>query len=434
MVLCVTGSIAAYKAVPLLRTLVDDGAQVSVVMTPSATQFVSPLTFEVLSGRPVLQRLFAGDQPMPHLRATKDADLVLVAPATANSLAKCALGLADDLLGTLFVSARCPVVMAPAMDVEMWGHPAVAAHTRTLREHGVVVLEPEEGSLASGLTGKGRLPAEHVILDAVRSRLALQRDWSGQRVLVSAGPTREPIDAVRFITNASSGKMGYAMAKAAAQRGAEVVLVSGPTALPAPPNVTCVPVLTAEEMHQELEARFAWATVLVMTAAVGDFRPRRPSSEKIKKHEWTGEPLELERTPDILQALSRKRTHHVLVGFAAESGSLLDNGRKKLHQKDLDLLVVNRITGPQSAFGNETNEVILLPRHGTPIEVERLPKRVLADRILDTIREQCISASSKTEAPWMAGFGGLSDLSDENRRILTVIEQEFETLSPEDLR
>lgn len=400
IVLCVTGSIAAYKAVSLLRTLVEDGAQVSVVMTPSATQFVSPLTFEVLSGRPVLQRLFAGDQPMPHLRAMEDADLVLVAPATANSLAKCALGLADDLLGTVFVSARCPIVMAPAMDVEMWDHPAVAAHARTLRGRGVVVLEPEEGPLASGLTGKGRLPAEHVILDAVRSGLARLRDWSGQRVLVSAGPTREPIDAVRFITNASSGKMGYAMAEAAAQRGAEVVLVSGPTALPCPPNVTRVSVLTAEEMHQELEARFAWATVLVMTAAVGDFRPRRPSSEKIKKHEWTGEPLELERTPDILQALSQKRTHHVLVGFAAESGSLLDNGRKKLHQKDLDLLVVNRITGPQSAFGNETNEVILLPRHGTPIEVERLPKRVLADRILDTIREQCVSApSSRSEQP-----------------------------------
>ncbi len=394
IVLCVTGSIAAYKAVSLLRTLVEDGAEVSVVMTPSATQFVAPLTFEVLSGRPVLQRLFADDQPMPHLKVTEDADLILVAPATANCLAKCALGLADDLLGTLFVAARCPIVMAPAMDVEMWDHPAVAAHARTLRERGIVVLEPEEGPLASGLVGKGRLPAERVILDAVRSRLAAQRDWAGQRVLVSAGPTREPIDAVRFITNASSGKMGYAMAEAAAQRGAEVLLVSGPTALPCPPNVTRVSVMTAEEMYQELEARFSWATVLVMTAAVGDFRPRKPSSEKVKKHEWNGEPLELERTPDILQALSRKRTHHVLVGFAAESEDLLANGHKKLHQKDLDLLVVNGITGPQSAFGNETNEVILLPRHGTPIEVERLPKRLLADRILDTVQEQCIGSPS----------------------------------------
>ena len=400
IVLCVTGSIAAYKAVSLLRTLVEDGAEVSVVMTSSATQFVAPLTFEVLSGRPVLQRLFADTHPMPHLKVTEDADLVLVAPATANCLAKCALGLADDLLGTLFVAARCPIVMAPAMDVEMWDHPAVAAHTRTLRERGVVVLEPEEGPLASGLLGKGRLPAEPVILDAVCARLAALRDWAGQRVLVSAGPTREPIDAVRFITNASSGKMGYAMAEAAAHRGAEVLLVSGPTALPCPPNVTRVSVTTAEEMYQELDARFSWATVLVMTAAVGDFRPRNPSSAKVKKHQWDGEPLELERTPDILQALSRKRTHHVLVGFAAESEDLLTNGRKKLHQKDLDLLVVNRITGPQSAFGNETNEVILLPRHGTPIEVERLPKRLLADRILDTVQEQCIGPpSSRSQQP-----------------------------------
>ncbi len=400
IVLCVTGSIAAYKAVSLLRSLVEDGAEVSVVMTPSATQFVAPLTFEVLSGRPVLQRLFADTHPMPHLKVTEDAALILVAPATANCLAKCALGLADDLLGTVFVAARCPIVMAPAMDVEMWDHPAVAAHTRTLRERGIMVLEPEEGPLASGLLGKGRLPAEHAILEAVRARLAVQRDWAGQRVLVSAGPTREPIDAVRFITNASSGKMGYAMADAAAQRGAEVLLVSGPTTLPCPPNVMRVSVTTAEEMYQELEARFSWATVLVMTAAVGDFRPRNPSSEKVKKHQWDGEPLELERTPDILQALSRKRTHHVFVGFAAESEDLLANGRKKLRQKDLDLLVVNGITGPQSAFGNETNEVILLPRHGTPIEVERLPKRLLADRILDTVQEQCIgSPSSRSQQP-----------------------------------
>ena len=460
IVLCVTGSIAAYKALSLLRTLVEEGAEVSVVMTSSATQFVTPLTFEVLSGRPVLQRLFDDSRPLPHLKATEEANLILVAPATANCLAKCALGLADDLLSTLFVAARCPIVMAPAMDGEMWDHPALAAHVRTLRERGIVVLEPEEGPLASGLIGKGRLPAEDVILDAVHSRLARishqppatgagplavpgrtpashfdivstmpsascspcapaqrrldalatepgeksglarQLDWSGQRVLVSAGPTREPIDAVRFLTNASSGKMGYAMAEAAAQRGAEVTLVSGPTALPPPPNVTCVPVITAAEMHHELDARFAWATVLVMTAAVGDFRPRHPLSAKAKKHAWTGEPLELERTPDILQSLSRKRTSQVLVGFAAESEDLLANGRTKLHQKNLDLLVVNSIAGPHSAFGNETNEVILLPRHGTPVAIERLPKRVLADRILDTVLKQCTSSPpSRAEQP-----------------------------------
>ncbi len=390
IILCVTGSVAAYKAVSLLRTLTREGAEVSVVMTPSSTKFVAPLTFETLSGRPVRQQLFTDAEPMPHLRATEEADLVLVAPATANCLAKCALGLADDLLSTLLLAARCPIVMAPAMDGDMWDHPTVMSHVRTMRDRGVVVLEPEEGSLASGLVGTGRLPAEHMIVEAVITCLARRRDWAGQRILVSAGPTREPIDAVRFLTNASSGKMGYAVAEAAAQRGADVVLVSGPTALASPPNVTTISVLTADEMYRALEARFSWATVLVMTAAVGDFRPRQPSLAKMKKHEWDGAPLDIERTPDILASLSRKRTHQVLVGFAAESEDLLANGRKKLRQKDLDLIVINRVTGPQSACGNDTNEAIFLPRHGPAIPVERLPKRIVADRLLDTVREQCV--------------------------------------------
>ncbi len=387
ILLGVTGSIAAYKAVSLLRALTGDGADVSVVMTSSATRFVAPLTFETLSGQPVCHHLSADAEPMPHLRATEEADLVLVAPATANCLTKCALGLADDLLSTLLLAARCPIVMAPAMDGDMWDHPALVSHVRTMRDRGVVVLEPEEGSLASGLVGKGRLPAERVVMEAVMACLALQRDWAGQRVLVSAGPTREPVDAVRFMTNASSGKMGYAVAEAAARRGAEVVLVSGPTALAPPPNVIFVSVLTADEMLHALDARFSWATVLVMTAAVGDFRPRHPSAAKIKKHEWNGAPLDLERTPDILESLSRKRTHQVLVGFAAESGDLLANGRNKLRQKDLDFIVINRATGAQSAFGSDTNEAIFLPRHGQAIQVERLPKRLLADRLLDTVRD-----------------------------------------------
>ena len=398
IVLGVTGSIAAYKAVSLLRTLAQEGADVSVVMTSAATQFVAPLTFETLSGRPVRQDLFAAEESMPHLQGTQEADLVLVAPATANCLTKCALGLADDLLSTLLLAARCPIVMAPAMDGDMWNHPALVAHVRTLRERGVVVLDPEEGPLASGLVGTGRLPAERTIVDAVHARLSRQparavadgRDWTGQRVLVSAGPTREPIDAVRFMTNASSGKMGYAVAAAAAERGAEVVLVSGPTALPVPPNIRPISVLTAEDMHQALDARFAWATVLIMTAAVGDFRPRHPVPAKMKKHEWNGMPMDLERTPDILESLSRKRTHQALVGFAAESEDLLANGRKKLHQKDVDIIVVNRITGDQSAFGSDTNEATLLPRHGEPRHLGRLPKRILADCILDMVQEYCV--------------------------------------------
>ena len=398
IVLGVTGSIAAYKAVSLLRTLAQEGADVSVVMTSAATQFVGPLTFETLSGRPVRQDLLTAEESMPHLQGTQEADVVLVAPATANCLTKCALGLADDLLSTLLLAARCPIVMAPAMDGDMWNHPALVAHVRMLRERGVVVLEPEEGPLASGLVGTGRLPAERTIVDAVHARLSRQparaaadkRDWVGQRVLISAGPTREPIDAVRFMTNASSGKMGYAVAAAAAERGAEVVLVSGPTALPVPPNVRPISVLTAEDMHQALDDRFAWATVLIMTAAVGDFRPRHPVPAKIKKHEWNGMPVDLERTPDILESLSRKRTHQALVGFAAESEDLLANGRKKLHQKDLDVIVVNRITGDQSAFGSDTNEAIILSRHGEPRHLNRLPKRILADRILDMVQEYCV--------------------------------------------
>ena len=389
ILLCVTGSIATYKAVSLLRALMREGAKVSVVMTPSATRFVVPLTFETLSGQPVRQGLFAEAEPMPHLRATEEADLVLVAPATANCLAKCALGLADDLLSTLLLAARCPIVMAPAMDGDMWDHPALVSHVRTMRDRGVVVLDPEEGPLASGLVGKGRFPAERLALEAVTACLARRRDWAGQRVLVSAGPTREPIDAVRFITNASSGKMGYAVADAAARRGADVVLVSGPTALAPPPNVTSIAVVTADEMYHALDARFAWATVLVMTAAVGDFRPRQPSSAKMKKHEWDGAPLALERTPDILESLSRKRTHQTLVGFAAESEDLLANGRKKLQHKDLDLIVINRVTGEHSACGSDTNEAIFLPRHGDAIPVERLPKRRLADRLLDTVQTWC---------------------------------------------
>jgi len=385
IVLGVTGSIAAYKAVSLLRSLVEEGANVSVVMTSSATQFVAPLTFEVLSKQPVYQELFSDRAPMPHLTLTESADLVLVAPATANTLAKSALGLADDLLSTMILAARCPIVMGPAMDGDMWDHPSVVEHTRTLRQRGVTVLEPEEGGLASGLIGKGRLPSEEAILAAVDACLCRQQDWVGQRVLVSAGPTREPIDAVRFMTNASTGKMGYACAEAAAQRGAEVVLVSGPTFLTPPANVETISVITAENMQQVLQDRFSWATVLIMTAAVGDFRLRQITTQKIKKDEWTGEPLELERTPDILAGLSQQRTHQILVGFAAETDHHIENGKKKLQQKSLDLIAINHVSGPDSAFGNDTNELTLLTRTGEVQHLARMAKPLIAHHFLDAI-------------------------------------------------
>jgi phosphopantothenoylcysteine decarboxylase / phosphopantothenate---cysteine ligase len=385
IVLGVTGSIAAYKAVSLLRTLVGEGAEVSVVMTSAAKQFVTPLTFEVLSKRPVYADLFSESEAMPHLRLTELADLVLIAPATANTLAKSALGLADDLLSTMILAARCPMVLAPAMDGEMWDHPSVMDHTQTLRLRGVTVMDPEDGPLASGFVGKGRFPSEEAILETVDVCLSRVQDWTGQRVLVSAGPTREPIDAVRFITNGSTGKMGYALAQAAAQRGAQVVLVSGPTNLLPPAHCETISVVTAEDMQQVLEDKFSWATVLIMTAAVGDFRSRKVATQKLKKDEWDGKALDLERTPDILAGLSKLKTHQILVGFAAETDNHIENGKKKLQQKSLDLVAVNHVSGPDSAFGNDTNELTILTKAGEILHFDRMAKPLIAHQFLDTI-------------------------------------------------
>jgi phosphopantothenoylcysteine decarboxylase/phosphopantothenate--cysteine ligase len=399
IVLGVTGSIAAYKAVSLLRALVQEGADVHVVMTASSTKFVSSFTFEILSQHSVHQDLFSGQNPMSHLRLTESADLVLVAPSTAHTLAKGALGLADDLLSTMILAARCPLVFAPAMDGEMWEHPTVREHTQVLRSRGVTVMEPEEGPLASGLVGKGRFPAEEAIVNVVASILHSRKDLVGQRLLISAGPTREPIDPVRFITNGSSGKMGYALAEAAVHRGAEVVLVSGPTQLTSPSGVECVSVQTTQEMHEALTERFAWATMLCMTAAVGDFRPRQVSSGKIKKHDWDGGPLELERTPDILKELSGKREHQILVGFAAETQDLLGNAQKKLHHKNLDLVVVNQVGGEDSAFGNDSNQVTVISKSGEITPFERMPKRMVADHILDEAQKHLSSHDQDISYP-----------------------------------
>ncbi len=385
LVLGVSGSIAAYKAVGLLRRLVEEGADVSVVMTESATRFVSPLTFEVLSKHPVATDLFGARQEMLHLTLPERADAVVIAPATANQLAKCALGLADDLLSTLMLNVSCPLILAPAMDGDMWEHPAVKAHRDVLRRRGVTVLDPEEGPLASGRVGKGRLPDETAILSAIEQRLLPRRDWLGQRVLVSAGPTQEAIDPVRFISNRSSGKMGYAIAQAARERGADVTLVSGPTSLEAPPGVEFLPVLTAEEMEKALTSRFTWSTVLIMAAAVADFRPKRPAPQKIKKG---GEPvnrLDLEPTPDILEQLAKRRTGQILVGFAAETGPALSQAKAKRERKGLDLIVGNNVAAEGSGFGSETNEAILVDRTGRITKLGLLPKRVLADRILDAL-------------------------------------------------
>ncbi|MDP9132214.1 MAG: bifunctional phosphopantothenoylcysteine decarboxylase/phosphopantothenate--cysteine ligase CoaBC [Nitrospirota bacterium] len=397
LVLGVTGSIAAYKAVGLLRLLRHESAAVSVVMTAGACRFVTPLTFEVLSGAHVATELFEAHQEMMHLSLPEQADAVLIAPATANCLAKAALGLADDLLSTMLLTTQCPVIFAPAMDGDMWRHPAVMEHVATLRRRGAVIVEPEEGSLASGRVGEGRLAHEQTILTALQSAMHPRRDWAGRRILISAGPTQEAIDPVRFISNRSSGKMGYALAEAAQKRGADVLLVSGPTALQPPDGVELCPVTTAEEMRKAVLNRLAWSEAVIMAAAVADFRPARPSSRKLKKHSRPISNLKLEPTDDILRELAGRRTTQLLVGFAAETEDLLAHAQEKLQAKGVDLLVANDVTAAGSEFGSDTNHVILLNRGGHTEMLPLLSKRELADRILDRMLAlKIVPQSSKT--------------------------------------
>jgi len=404
IVLGVTGSIAAYKAVALLRTLRREGAVVDVVMTHSATKFVTPLTFEVLSGRPVSTDVFEAHQEMKHLSLPEQADAIVIAPATANCLARAALGLGDDLLSTMLLTAQCPLIVAPAMDGGMWTHPTVREHVGTLRARGIIVVNPEIGPLASGRTGQGRLAEEARILAAIQAALAPRRDWQGHRILVSAGPTQEPIDPVRFISNRSSGKMGYAIAEAAQARGAQVVLVTGPTALPVPRGVEVVSVVTAEEMLKALSARLAWSTTVIMAAAVADFRPTHPASQKIKKQRGTGQTLDLERTTDILASLSAQRTTQFMVGFAAETSNLIAHAKDKLTWKGLDLIVANDVTIEGAGFGSEQNTATLIDRQGVLTELPLMPKRAIADAILNRAQELLhTKQSSQAPKPFAGG-------------------------------
>lgn len=381
----VTGSIAAYKAVNLLRSLTRQGAAVSVVMTRAATKFVTPVTFEVLSGRPVTTDLFEAHQEMKHLSIPEEADVIVVAPATANFLAKAAIGLADDVLSTMLLTSRCPLIVAPAMDGDMWTHPTVQDHVRTLRSRGAIVLDPEEGPLASGMIAQGRLAAESRILDAIEHALLPLSDLKGQRILVSAGPTQEAIDPVRYISNRSSGKMGYALAEAARNRGADVILVSGPTALAPPAGVRIVPVTTAKDMAEAMSTHFNWASVVIMAAAVADFLPKNPASQKLKKGTAAVPPLELEQAPDILAMLSARRTSQILVGFAAETQQLIQHATGKLNAKGLDLIVANDVTQAGAGFGSDQNAATILSRTGMQLALSLRPKTQLAHDILSTI-------------------------------------------------
>lgn len=396
IILGVTGSIAAYKAVGLLRTLKREGAAVQVVMTHAATKFVAPLTFEVLSGCPVSLELFEAHHEMKHLSLPEEADLILVAPATANLLAKAASGLADDLLSTMLLTAQCPVLFAPAMDGGMWEHRAVAHNVQVLRDRGVIVLDPDEGSLASGRFGQGRLADELRIVEAIQTALAPRRDWQGHRILVSAGPTHEPIDPVRFISNRSSGKMGYALAEAARARGAQVTLVTGPTALPIPVGVETVRVETAEEMTKVLCARLAWSTVVIMAAAVADYRPAEVAAHKLKKQGRGNPMLRLEPTTDILATLSARRSNQLLIGFAAETRDVIAHATAKLSAKGLDLIVANDVTQEGAGFGSDQNAATVIDRHGRTSEFPLMAKRRLADYILDIARRLISTRGART--------------------------------------
>ena len=397
VILGVSGSIAAYKAAYLLRELSRLGAGVTVCLTEAAAHFVGPLTFRTLSGRPVLTDLFDPQSPqaVEHVALAERADAVVVAPATANLLAKAAHGLADDFLTTLLLAARGRVLMAPAMDGGMWHHPAVAANVALLRQRGIVVLEPGIGELASGLRGPGRLPEVEAIVDAVVALLSPIRDLAGERVLVTAGPTREPIDPVRYISNRSSGKMGYALATAALARGAEVTLVSGPTALPAPAGARIVAVQTAEEMREAVLRHADSATVVIKAAAVVDHRPKHPATSKIKgKGDYT---VELTANPDILAEVAARGTGAFIVGFAAETQNVAAYARAKLEGKGVDLLVANDVSQSGIGFDADDNEVLLIDRWGGERRISRMPKLAIADAILGHVL--ALRAAARAPAP-----------------------------------
>ncbi|WUH94733.1 bifunctional phosphopantothenoylcysteine decarboxylase/phosphopantothenate--cysteine ligase CoaBC [Streptomyces sp. NBC_00433] len=390
VVLGVGGGIAAYKACELLRRLSESGHDVTVVPTASALHFVGEATWSALSGNPVSTRVWDGVHEVPHVRIGQHADLVVVAPATADLLARAAHGLADDLLTNTLLTARCPVVFAPAMHTEMWEHPATQENVATLRRRGAVVIEPAVGRLTGVDTGKGRLPDPAEIFEVCRrvaARGTLPRDLAGRHVVVSAGGTREPLDPVRFLGNRSSGKQGYALARTAVARGARVTLVAANTALPDPAGADVVPVGTAAQLREAVLKAAGDADVVVMAAAVADFRPAAYATAKIKKKD--GEepaPIALTRNADILAELSadRPRTGQLVVGFAAETDDVLANGRAKLARKGCDLLVVNEV-GERRAFGSEDNEAVVLGADGSSTAVPFGPKEALADTVWDLV-------------------------------------------------
>jgi phosphopantothenoylcysteine decarboxylase / phosphopantothenate---cysteine ligase len=385
VVVGLSGGIACYKACEVVRLLTGAGGRVPVIMTAGARQFVTPLTLQTLSGQPVATDTFdlTQESEIGHIRLADAAECLLIAPATANVLAKLATGMADDLLTTVALATRARIVLAPAMNVHMWEHPTVQENLARLVTRGARVVGPASGALACGYEGVGRLAEAVDIFEEVCAALVPQ-DLAGEHVLVSAGPTQEPVDPVRYLSNRSSGKMGYALARVARRRGAAVTLVSGPVGLPAPAGVRLVTVATAAEMSSAIDSALAPATVVIMCAAVADYRPRRPAARKLKK---TGESLtlELEATRDILAGLGSRKGQRLLVGFAAETDRVAEEARRKLRAKHLDLIVANDVSAPGAGFGVDTNVVRLLDAGGLDETLPVLPKDEVAGHILDWV-------------------------------------------------
>jgi phosphopantothenoylcysteine decarboxylase/phosphopantothenate--cysteine ligase len=384
ILLGITGGIAAYKSVLLLRLLTEGGADVQVVMTPAATRFVGPATFAALSGKPVHSDVFERADAVLHVRLARKADVAVVAPATANVLARLAHGLADDLLTSTLLEATCPLVVAPAMHAGMWAHAATRRNVGILLDRGAIIVGPNEGPLAAGDEGVGRMAEPEEIYRAVLQAVGHEPDLGGRRVLVTAGPTHEAIDAVRYIGNRSTGKMGFAVAIEAARRGAMVTLISGPVSLGDPLGVETVRVETAAQMANEVLDRFPAVDVVVMAAAVADFRPSRPLAGKLKKN---GPPpdLSLEPTIDILATLGKRKEHQMLVGFAAETSDLEQEGRRKLAEKNLDLIVVNEVGREGTGFGSDADVAAIFARDGQDVPATSWSKPDLAQTICDRV-------------------------------------------------
>jgi phosphopantothenoylcysteine decarboxylase/phosphopantothenate--cysteine ligase len=402
----VTGGVAAYKAAELVRRLQQEGFTVQVVMTRGAREFITPLTFAALTGQKVITDLFAEsggeanlESAIEHIAVAQRTDLLLVAPATADILAKFARGIADDFLTTLYLASTAPVVIAPAMNVNMWNHAATQENVEMLRARGVKIVDPDEGYLACGMTGAGRLASQEQIVAAVRETLHFRRDLEGQTVLVTAGPTCEDLDPVRYLTNRSSGKMGYAVAEAAAQRGARVILVSGPTSLESPVGVERIAVRTAEEMHRAVQEKFPESSIAIFAAAVADYRPVQSFDQKIKRDK---QPLtlSLEATPDILASVAKNKGDRLIVGFAAETERVAENARKKLTAKNADMIVANDVTAEGAGFDHDTNIVTLFARDGRDLPLPRMSKTEVAQRILDeVVRLRSVLNSPQRSAP-----------------------------------